>query len=83
MSTGPKRASTTDMHWVGQPNPILKVSTFLVWEGQRINGVVHKELIAPRSVEGVRDGELTLDVDIDIATPVPGWYTVLTKVTGQ
>ena len=82
MLTGLKRASTTDMLWVGQPKPIPKVTTYLVWEGQRINGVVHKELIAPKSVEGVRDGEQVLNIDIDIPTPVPGWYTVLTKVTG-
>ena len=32
---------------------------------------------------GPRAGEQTFDFDIDIDTPVPGWYTVLSKVTGQ
>ena len=33
--------------------------------------------------DGPRAGEQSFDFDIGIDTPVPGWYTVLSKVTGQ
>ena len=55
----------------------------LVWEGQQIKGVQHIELVAPMTVtDGPRAGEQSFDFDIGIDTPVPGWYTVLSKVTG-
>jgi len=54
----------------------------LIWEGQQIKGVQHIELVAPMTVtDGPRAGEQSFDFDIGIDTPVPGWYTVLSKVT--
>lgn len=53
----------------------------LIWEGQQIKGVQHKELIAPLSQNEPRAGKQNFDFDVNIDTPVPGWYTVLSKVT--
>ena len=46
--------------------------------------MIHKELIPPlenRNVEPGKNKILNFNVEID--TPVPGWYTVLSKITGN
>ena len=35
------------------------------------------------SDEPVETKTKTLTLDINIETPVPGWYTVLSKITGE
>jgi len=50
----------------------------LVWEGQAVDEVLQIELMAPGTKSDARDGT---QFQIDIPTPAPGWYTVLSKIT--
>ena len=53
----------------------------LVWEGKAIKGVQHIELIPPLSTFDNDEKDHTLELEVTIDTPVPGWYTVLSKIT--
>ena len=49
----------------------------LVWEGQAVDEILQIELMAPGTKSDAREGT---QFQIDIPTPAPGWYTVLSKV---
>jgi len=54
----------------------------LVWEGEPIRGVIHKELIPPLENQNIEAGKNEIiNFNVTIDTPVPGWYTVLSKIT--
>ena len=45
--------------------------------------MIHKELIPPLENQNVGPGKnKILNFNVKIDTPVPGWYTVLSKITG-
>ena len=52
-----------------------------MWEGKAINGVQHIELIPPLTSFDNSESEHELSLKVTIQTPVPGWYTVLSKIT--
>lgn len=52
----------------------------LVWEGRAIKGVQAIQLVQPTE-EKFGPEKQTKDLKVIIETPLPGWYTVLSKIT--
>ena len=53
----------------------------IVWEGRAVKGVQHIELISPGQNTSFSEKEKKSELEVEISTPFPGWYTVLSKIT--